>query len=627
MSEQDWRGVANEDEDPDKKGNLVLARRSRALLVDLTRPHAGKLWTLGALVVADNACFVLIPLVVAYGLDKGIGQAAQSAGAPAAQMLGVRVGGGWAALAFAVAALLLLALFGAWLNYASQTRAAALAQSILLELRTRVFTHAQRLSVAFHERYTSGKVIARLGNDMDTLMEFLSGSVVESMNAALSLVSMTLILFWLDVPLALVGLAGFVPMVVMTRRSGRLQRISQRRARRAIARVITHYVDAMSGIRAVQSYRREQRNEEILAAESAEYQATTVEATVNMANYIGFSRLVDNLSTVAVLLVGSWRVIHGEIQVGVLAAFLMYLRNFYEPLETLAQVFNMYQSAASALEKISGVLEERPAVPEPEHPVVPANDEGGVVLDRVTFSYSPQGPPVLPDCSLSIAPGQVVAMVGETGAGKSTIAKLIARFYDPTSGSVRLDGVDLRDIADAELRKRIVMVTQEPYLFSGTVLENIRLGKADAELAEVIAAARAVGADEFISALPEGYHTCVQKRGDRLSAGERQLVAFARVFLAAPKVIVLDEATASLDIPSERVVQRALGALLDGRTAIIVAHRLSTVEIADRVLVVGEGRILEDGPPAELLRGQGGAEGSPTGYFAQLHTAWQRSLA
>jgi ATP-binding cassette subfamily B protein len=627
MSEQDWRGVAKEDEDPDKKGSLVLARRSRALLLDLARPHVGKLWTLGALVVADNACFVLIPLMVAYGLDRGIGQSGHGAGAPPVDMLGAPALGGWPALALAGLALLLLTLFGAWLGYASNTRSAMLAQSMLLELRTRVFIHAQRLSVAFHERYTSGKVIARLGNDMDTLMEFLSGSVVESMNAALSLATMTLILFWLDVPLALVGLAGFVPMVVMTRRSGRLQRISQRRARRAIARVITHYVDAMNGIRAVQAYRREQRNEDILAAEGAEYQATTVEATVNMADYIGFSRLVDNLSTVAVLLFGSWRVIHGDIQVGVLAAFLMYLRNFYEPLETLAQVFNMYQSAASALEKISGLLEERPAVPEPRRPVVPANDEGGVVLDRVTFSYSPEGPLVLPDCSLAIAPGQVVAMVGQTGAGKSTIAKLIARFYDPTAGSVRLDGVDLRDIADAELRKRIVMVTQEPYLFSGTVFENIRIGKADADPAEVVAAAQAVGADEFIRALPEGYHTSVQKRGDRLSAGERQLVAFARVFLAAPKVIVLDEATASLDIPSERVVQRALDVLLDGRTAIIVAHRLSTVEIADRVLVVGEGGILEDGSPAELLHGAPHAEGSPAGHFAQLHTAWQRSLA
>ncbi|MGL6234135.1 MAG: ABC transporter ATP-binding protein [Segniliparus sp.] len=604
MDEQDWRGVANEEAEPDKKGNLVLARRSRALLLDLARPHLRKLWFFLGIVLADNACFVLTPLLVAYGLDSGISRAGR---------------GDWSALGLAGLALLLMMLFGAWLNYASNTRSAILAQAMLFELRTTVFAHAQRLSVAFHERYTSGKVIARLGNDMDTLMEFLSGSIVESMNATLSLISMTAIMFWLDAPLAIVGALGFIPMVLMTRRSARLQRISQRRARRAIARVITHYVDTMSGVRAVQTYRRERRNEDILAAESAEYQATTVEATLNMADYIGFSRLVDNLSTVAVLLVGGWRVIHGDTQVGVLAAFLMYLRNFYEPLETLAQVFNMYQSAASALEKISGVLEERPAVPEPEHPVVPAKNEGEIVFDRVAFSYAPDGPPVLPECSLAIAPGQVVAMVGQTGAGKSTIAKLVARFYDPTSGSVRLDGVDLREIADAELRARVVMVTQEPYLFSGTIFENIRLGKTDATLAEAVAAAQAVGAHEFIAALPDGYDTAVQKRGDRLSAGERQLVAFARVFLAAPKVIVLDEATASLDIPSERVVQRALGALLAGRTAIIVAHRLSTVEIADRVLVVGEGRILEDGPPADLVEGNG--------RFAELHSAWRLSLA
>ncbi|EFV13346.1 ABC transporter ATP-binding protein [Segniliparus rugosus] len=624
MSDQDWRGVAKEDEEPDKKGSLVLARRSRALLLDLVRPRLRKLWAFLGIVLADNACFVLTPLFVAYGLDSGIGRAAKGAGEPPTDIIGLPIHGGWSALGLAGLALLLMMVFGAWLNYASTTKSAILAQEMLFELRTRVFAHAQRLSIAFHERYTSGKVIARLGNDMDTLMEFLSGSIVESMNAVLSLISMTAIMFWLDAPLALIGVAGFIPMVLMTRRSARLQRISQRRARRAIARVITHYVDTMTGVRAVQTYRRERRNEEILAEENAEYQATTVAATVNMADYIGFSRLVDNLSTVAVLLVGGWRVIHGDTQVGVLAAFLMYLRNFYEPLETLAQVFNMYQSAASALEKISGVLEERPAVPEPERPVVPAKDEGEIVFDRVTFSYSPGGPPVLPECSLAIPAGQVVAMVGQTGAGKSTIAKLVARFYDPTSGSVRLDGVDLRDIADAELRKRVVMVTQEPYLFSGTIFENIRLGKTDATLDEVVEAAKAVGAHEFVMALPEGYHTPVHKRGDRLSSGERQLVAFARVFLAAPKVIVLDEATASLDIPSERVVQRALGALLAGRTAIIVAHRLSTVEIADRVLVVGDGKILEDGAPDELIEA---APGEGKGRFAQLHSAWRHSLA
>jgi len=311
----------------------------------------------------------------------------------------------------------------------------------------------------------------------------------------------------------------------------------------------------------------------------------------------------------------------GALALGSLTAFLLYLRRFYDPLDQLAQFFNSYQSAAAALEKISSVLDTPVGVAEPAEPTaLPSPTRGALEFDAVSFAYRRAADrTVLPEFDLRIPPGQTVALVGATGAGKSTLAKLAARYYDPTTGTVRLDGVDLREVADADLRRAMVMVTQEAFLFSGTVADNIAMGRPGASRDEVVAAADLVGARPFVEALPEGFDTDVRKRGGRLSAGQRQLVSLARVVLADPAVVLLDEATSSLDIPSERAVQAALETVLSERTALIIAHRLSTVLIADRVLVMADGRVVQDGAPAELLRDRG--------EFAALHAAWRDSLS
>ncbi|MGK8510884.1 ABC transporter ATP-binding protein [Nocardia asiatica] len=651
----DWRGIAGEDKEVTQTGNLVLAGRSRRLLLDLVKPYR-KLAALAlVLIVLDNVAMVSAPLFVAHALDTGIARG---------------VAGNWAPLTWSVAGYLGSVLLGVVCTFSFLRVSGRLSQSVLFDLRVRAFTHVQRLSVAFHEKYTSGKVVARLTGDIETLQELLESALNQALSAILSVLTIAALLIYLDQALAAIVLAGFVPLVLVTRWAQRRQRAGYRRTRAAIAKVVVQFVESMGGMRAVQAFRRERRNESVLATEDAEYRRATTAAMRGMGDYAGLTKLLGNLTTLIIIVVGAWRVIEGDLAVGVLAAYLLYLNEFYGPLDQLAQVFNAYQSAAAALEKISGVLEEQPSVPEPAEPVSLEKASGAVRMERVWFGYASApsadsgtgdsgGPsvgdeagrsagdsardpaaqdaqpapssdagtsgtpdrrtrPVLPEFTLEIPAGQVIALVGATGAGKSTLAKLLTRFYDPSGGVVTLDGVDLRDLSDADLRRNVVMVTQESYLFSGSVADNIRLGRPEATDEEVYAAARAVGLYDFVRALPEGFATDVRKRGGRLSAGQRQLVAFARVFLADPAVIVLDEATSSLDIPSERLVQRALETVLRGRTAVIIAHRLSTVAIADRVLVLESGRIVEDGSPEALIAG--------TGRFADLHAAWRESL-
>jgi len=494
---------------------------------------------------------------------------------------------------------------------------ARLAQEMLFDLRNRMFVHTQKLSVEFHERYTAGRVIARQTSDLESIGELLAGGLNELVIGGMFMFFTAIALLILDPVSFLVLLGALIPLALLTRWFQVKTNRGYRKQRVASSRMIQYFVETMTGIRAVKAFRKEKRNEKHFGGLVEDYRKHNAHLIQLFGIYDPGLIMIGNMTVAVVLLVGGFRVLDGSLGIGVLTASILYARRFFDPMEEIAIFYNSYQSAASDLEKISGVLEEEPSVPEPSDPVPFENAKGKVRFEGVQFQYS-TGPVVLKKFDLEIPSGQTIALVGTTGAGKSTLAKLISRFYDPSLGRVTIDDIDVREVANKDLRREVVMVTQEAYLFSGTVAENIQLGRPGASIEEVMAAAKAVGAHEFITRLPDGYDTDVNKRGGRVSAGQRQLISFARAFLANPAVLILDEATSSLDIPSERMVQRGLKTLLAGRTAVIIAHRLSTVAIADRVLVMEHGEIIEDDSPTVLAAGDG--------KFARLYKAWRDSL-
>nr|BFF08873.1 ABC transporter ATP-binding protein [Microbacterium flavescens] len=604
MSTTTVTGTSGEDRsDYTKVESKAIRKRSLRLLGSLVTPVRRDLWLAGIVLVVSTIFRVAGPALIAYGINQALPTAVD-------QM-------DWSPTIGVVVVYLVTGMAGAALIGWYVVVVARLTQAIMLDLRKRIFLHTQRLSLEFHESYTSGRIISRQTSDLDSIRELLDGGLNELVSGILyggfTLVALLLVDWQSGVILAVMGIPLFLLMRWFYTRS----QVVYRESRVVSAKVIVKFVETMTGIRAVKAFRKETRNDEEFGQQASDYR------DVNMRTIRLFGTFEPGLMAVAsvtlafVLLWGAFRVVDGTLLLGTLLAAVVYVRNFFSPLQEVAFFLNSYQSATAALEKVSGVLEEQPTVPDPAEPVDLWSARGHVRFDDVLFGYS-NDRVILPDFSLDIPAGQTIALVGTTGAGKSTLAKLVSRFYDPTRGAVTLDGVDLRSLHPKDLRRAIVMVTQEAYLFSGTVADNIALGKPDATLDEIQAAARAVGADEFIQALPDGYDTDVNKRGGRVSAGQRQLISFARAFLADPAVLILDEATASLDIPSERQIQDALQTLLADRTAIIIAHRLSTVAIADRVLVMEHGRIIEDDSPEALIGGDG--------RFAKLHAAWRESL-
>jgi ATP-binding cassette subfamily B protein len=604
-----WRGIAAEDADEIPPSLATFLRlRSRRLLADMLRPHRRRSLGILVLIVIANVAALAGPWLVGVGVDDVPRLTKTHDAVPLVIVV----------VAFGAAVLLQAVTTRAFISAIGR-----MGGKVVLDLRRQLFAHFQALPVAFHERYTTGRVIARQVSDVDAISDLFEEGLDSLVSAIFTLLLVGTGMLLLDWPLALVVMAGFVPLIWLTAWFRRESALAYRRTRETIALVIVHFVETFGGIKAVQAFRREERNEEIFTDLNAGYAGATLRSQRLLAIYFPGVTLVGNLAIAAVLLYGGLRVIDHDMKVGVLVTFLLYLQRFFDPLQDLSQFYSTFQSAAAALEKISGVLDEAPAVAEPDDPVsLPdfrdaAHVGRAVRFEAVRFGYREKV--VLPGLDLAIPAGQTAAVVGSTGAGKTTIARLLARFYDPNEGRILLDDVDLRSLSEPSLRHEVIMITQENFLFSGTIAENIGLGKPTATRAQIEAAAAAIGADGFIRALPDGYDQQVGKRGGRISAGQRQLISFARAFLAAPAVLVLDEATSLLDIPSERLVQQALRTILTGRTAMIIAHRLSTVEIADRVLVIDDGQIVEDGPPGELLT-QGGE-------YSALHAGWQDSLA
>lgn len=580
-----------------------LRSRSRKLLGSMIRPHKRSIALLVAILVGQNIATMATPILVMYGIDHGIPAITDRDDYSVMIAVGV---------AFAVCATLEYVCVRLYI-----AQSAKVGNAMLYALRKRVFWKFQRLSVSFHERFTSGRVTARQSSDMESIREMTENGMDDLVLAGMNVVTIAVVMLVIDPVLAVVSLMTFPLMLGLAKWFSRVSAIAYRRARETVAVLIVYFVESMGGVRAVQAYRREDRDRVIFGRLNQENRFAQAKGHQQNAIMAGGMRGIGHLATVVVLAFGGWQVMQGNTEIGVLAAFLLYMKRFFDPLNELVQFYNVLQSATAALEKLSGVMDEEIEVAEPDEPKRVERPNGTIRFDDVRFHYR-EDKVVLPGLDLTIPGGQTTALVGATGAGKTTIAKLVSRFYDPKGGAIELDGVDLRDLSESDLRAGVVMITQENFLFNGSIAENIELGKPGSTREQIIEAAKVVGVHEFIESLPDGYDTHVRKRGGRLSAGQRQLVVFARAFLADPRVLILDEATSSLDIPSERLVQRALRTILADRTAIIIAHRLSTVEIADRVLVLESGRIVEDGPPEALV--------DSGGDYAELHRQWEASL-
>lgn len=588
--------------------------RSMALLHQMLRPHRGALALSIISVLLVSGSSAIAPILIARVLDSSIEPFKQGDASPLLTLLVLFV------VVTAVTAIF------SWVNVAYTVRVSL---GVVVYLRKRVFRHAQSLSVSFHERYTSGKVISRLTSDIDTVRSFLDSGISQLAITLLSMVISAVAIFLLDWRIGLLMLVMGVPIYFLTRWFQRTAVPVFRTMRSESAHLTSRFVETFTGIRAVKAFGAEAQMRVEYAQASERYRLAVMDSIKIFGIYSPVLMLLGNVFIAGALVLGGYAVLGGTMQIGTLLALVIYANRVFEPVMQLSEFYNMFQSAMSALEKLSSFLAEEPEVAEPQHPHERAVEsaagssiaEGAtdkvrgalVELDSAVFGYT-LNRHALNETSLRIEPGTTVALVGATGAGKSTIAKLVARFYDVSSGQVRIDGVDIRQLADVQLRREVLMLTQEVFLFSTSVLENIRMGNPQASDEQVKAAAKAVGADAFIERLRDGYESRLGRGGIALSAGQRQLVSFARVFLANPRVLILDEATASLDIPSERAVQAALHTVLAGRTALVIAHRLSTVLGADRVLVIHEGSVVEDGSPQQLI-----ASG---GRFAAMYTSW-----
>ncbi|MDX6285098.1 MAG: ATP-binding cassette, subfamily bacterial [Frankiales bacterium] len=572
----------------------------RRLLLRMVGEHRGRTIIAMTAVVLSTAAVVSIPFLVGYGLNDIVRH----------RRLGPML---WSLAGVIVAALV---------DYAMQSVAQRLvgvvAETSVRDLRVRLFGHVLSQPLAFFERMRSGRVISRMTSDIDAIYELFGQASITVVSNILTVVGILGVMFYLDWALGLTVLAVVPIIVIATVAFARSSGAAYQRVRERVAVVISSMTESLTGVRVVQAFAREPLVAGEFRRVNRDYRDANAETVRLMSLFAPGLELIGQLAVVLVLIVGGYRALGSPdpaAYVGVITAFVLYLRLIFDPLQELSQYYNSWQAAKAGATQIAGVLDTSSTLPEPTSPVALPDGPGEVRFEAVSFGYT--GAPVLHGVDLVLPGGSTLALVGATGAGKSTIAKLASRLYDPTDGRVTLDGVDVRDIASAQLRGAIAVVPQEPYLFDGTIADNIRLGRASATDEDVAAAAAAVGLDGVIEALPDGYETDLRGRGARLSGGHRQLISFARALIANPRLLVLDEATSSLDLPSERLVQRALATLLSGRTAIVIAHRFSSLEIADQVAVVESGRLVEAGPRAALLE--------TDSRFRRMHEEWLRT--
>ena len=576
--------VTQSEELYDKGINPQNAKR----LVAFTRPYAGRLAVSAVLMLIASAGSVAGPYFVKVAIDSGLNA------------------GNAILLRYTILGYLVVSVIQ-WIGTYYRVKIMAwVGQSVIYDLRKKLFAHLQELSLGFYSRYSVGRVITRAINDVETLRDFMTWALLAIARDIFTLALIIFVMLDMDVRLALLTFSVLPIMILITILFRRASRSAYRKVRAAISWVNSVLAENVNGVRVVQAFSRQKQNYEHFRDFVNRYHLERAIATARISSV--FSPSVDILGAIATGLVvwlGGTAVLGQTISAGVLVAFILYIDRFFDPIRDLSRRYDALQSTMIGWERIMGLLdtpvEVRDAPGAEELPVL----QGEVSFEHVSFHYSDDPAPILTDIDLHICPGETVALVGETGAGKTTLVKLLSRFHDPTGGCIQVDGHDLRSVTQASLRQQMGVVLQDPFLFNGSVEENIRFGRLNATLAEVQAAADAVGAHEFIDHLRKGYSTSVEEGGVMLSVGQRQLLSFARALLADPRILILDEATSSVDTQTEQIIQKALGRLLKGRTSFVIAHRLSTITNADRIVVIHDGRIIEQGSHAELLAKQG----------------------
>jgi ABC-type multidrug transport system fused ATPase/permease subunit len=575
-------------------------RRRLGMLVSLTRPYRTRTFLSIASLLLATATALAPPFLSKYALDDGIRRH------------------DLAALWWIVGAFLVAGLLNWAMSYAQTYLTGWVGERILADLRTRLFNHLQRLSLGFFERNRAGVIISRLTNDVEAIDQLVTDGVTSLVQNTLTLLGTAILLFILDWRLALATLLVIPFMSIATI----IFRVRSARAyaavRERLGLLTATLAEDIAGMRIVQAFTREHTNVENFRKVAERYRDSNMETVILNGLYFPFVDLLSSVALAVVLGYGGHLYFQGEVTLGTLFAFMLYVQNFFDPVQQLSQLYNTFLSATAALDKIADVLDEEPEVLDRPDATPLPHVEGHVRFENVRFGYG-KGPDVLHGLDLDVPAGTTVALVGHTGAGKSTIAKLLARFYDPREGAITIDGHDLRDVTQASLRRQLGIVPQEGFLFAGTVSENIAFGRPDAPAGDIVSAAETIGAHEFVSHLEDGYDTQLQERGTRLSLGQRQLVALGRALLADPRILILDEATSSVDIGTERKIERALRELLAGRTAFVIAHRLSTIRDADLIVVLEHGQVIEQGTHEELLQKRG--------LYTSLYGDWASDVA